>query len=221
MNDLPTMLTPDEIAAWLKLDVSDVLTELNSGRLRGLKMGTQWRVPKHELDAMVSPNVGVGDSHTDAIAGNWAACADFAYIWPNGNREKCTSAAQIDVKLASGTRRFSIGYALRKCFGQPRRRIVVFMGRAPKIVPAVEFVGTNDFADTKHVASVIKGPDNKHIRTASDLPPEYRGFRTCVFGDEIVGPNAFQCIAILAREDERDAMLRHAIIRARYKGWIA
>ena len=151
----------------------------------------------------------------------WQAGALFHHVWPDGTKEKYDTAYEADVPLSSGTRHFVIGYTNRSAAGmKDRRRVIVFLGHVPQITPIVEFSGTNDYAQTRRVASVIKDPSNRHVRSQSQLPVEYQGVPTVIYSDVVIGKNAARSLAVLADNDDRDLMLRHAIIRAKYKGLI-
>jgi len=41
-----------------------------------------------------------------------------------------------------------------------------------------------------------------------------------IYSEVVVGKYATKSIAVIAKDDEKDIMLRHALIRALYKGWI-
>jgi excisionase family DNA binding protein len=46
----PDLMTPSQVAQMLGVAESDVLTSLDSGDLKGKKIGTQWRVTKSAVD---------------------------------------------------------------------------------------------------------------------------------------------------------------------------
>lgn len=224
--------TPGEIAELTSTDATDVISELVAGRLRGFRIGAEWRVADASLQAfmggeLAEPAGNDGEKFVAAqtLAGakvEWTPRGRFIYTWPDGKtKEPYEPAYEADVVLPSGRHHFVIGYANRDAAGvKDRRRVIVFLGQVPQIIPVVEFCGANDFSETRRVASVIKDPSNKHVRSQAQLPPEYQGFPTVIYSEVVVGPYAARSVAVLANEDDRDLMLRHAIIRATYKGMI-
>jgi excisionase family DNA binding protein len=51
---MPELLGPAEVAKALGVAESDVLAVLESGELKGKKIGTTWRVPRAALDAYLA-----------------------------------------------------------------------------------------------------------------------------------------------------------------------
>jgi len=51
---MPELLDPAQVAQMLGVSESDVLTSLESGDIKGKKIGTQWRVPKAAVDAFLA-----------------------------------------------------------------------------------------------------------------------------------------------------------------------
>ena len=50
---VPELLTPAQVAKVLGVDEADVLSSLESGDLKGKKIGTQWRVTRAAVDAFL------------------------------------------------------------------------------------------------------------------------------------------------------------------------
>lgn len=228
--------TPAEIAELTRTAIEDVVAEMSGGRLRGFRIGPDWRVTDAALQSFMNgevvkesangsdaDDVRLEDPHKLDAKIEWKPMkADFTYTWPNGEtKETFDTAFEATVALSSGNHRFVIGYTVRKAAGMKnRKRIIVFLGQSQRLVPMVEFAGSNDFERTHRVASMIKGSSNERFHSPSQLPPEYRGMPTVVYSDLVIGPYAARSLAVLADYDDRDLMLRHAIIRATYKGLI-
>jgi excisionase family DNA binding protein len=51
---MPELLTPSQVAKVLGVDEADVIASLDSGDLKGKKIGTQWRVTRAAVDAFLS-----------------------------------------------------------------------------------------------------------------------------------------------------------------------
>jgi hypothetical protein len=83
--------------------------------------------------------------------------------------------------------------------------------------PVVEFVGADDFDRSRLTASIIKPGGSKHLRVGDEVPPEYGAFDVRPFNHIVTGPNAKRGLAVVSTIDDRDTMLRHAIIRWKAK----
>jgi excisionase family DNA binding protein len=57
--DLPEVMTPAEVAAWLRVDLNTVETLIEDGKLPAVKVGGEWRVSRADLLAFVDAG---GDS---------------------------------------------------------------------------------------------------------------------------------------------------------------
>lgn len=67
----PRLLTPDEVAEYLNITVSQVYTLMRDGDLVALKIGKRgvWRVDRAELDAYVSRLKAEAEKRIDAQQG--------------------------------------------------------------------------------------------------------------------------------------------------------
>lgn len=222
-NELPDIFTVEEVAEYTRTSAEAVLTELSCGRLRGLRIGAEWRVTADQLRAFVGDGTvgGSGANGTgpaDVLGIDWEPRDPFTYQWPLGKVESYDTAYEADVGLPSGQQHVVIGYGNRRAAGLNRRRVVVFFGHLPQPIPVVEFTGANDFDTSKRLASVIKDRTGHHVR--SRVPQEYDGVATAIYRSIVAGPYAARGMAVVADAEDRDTMVRHAIIRARYKGWV-
>ena len=229
--NIPTVLTPEEVAERTRTSPEAICAELEAGRLRGFKIGGEWRVTADQLVAFMTGEAnqsrgGRGEQRSDAMLAalsevEWKSRDQFAYTWPDGKTtETYDTAYEADVEQPSGRHHFVIGYTTRRAAGMDRPRVIVFLGEVPQIVPVVEFAGENDFEATHRLASVIKHPDGHHVRSEAQLPSEYEDLPTAMYPDLVAGPYAARSMAVVAHNDDWATMLRHALIRARYKGWL-
>jgi hypothetical protein len=162
------------------------------------------------------------------LSPEWRLANSFSYKWPAYSSEKhstaperYTKAYETEIDLPSGRYNIKIGYTTRKAFGIDNRlRITVFITIGNLFTPAVEFVGTDDFMETYKVASVIKTKKGHQVHSADQLPAEYKEMRIATYSDVVRGPYASHGLAVVADVNDRNTMLRHALIRAYYKGWI-
>ena len=103
---------------------------------------------------------------------------------------------------------------------------MVFLGALPRsLKPVVEFVGSNDFDTTGRMASPIKvasesGSGWRVVKSTEQLPSDYSGLDIVEYSEVVSGPNATKAAAVVVAKDDLTAMARHAIIRARWKGWL-
>jgi hypothetical protein len=84
------------------------------------------------------------------------------------------------------------------------------------------FIDVDDFTKTGDRAALISGkdgadkkgfaPNERHL-----LPPVYDGMRIEVQNDRIVGPNSRSRLVVVAREDDVDVMLNHALAHLRLR----
>jgi excisionase family DNA binding protein len=51
-------LTPDQVAALIKVHVMTVYNWLNAGKLRGYKAGDQWRIKQSDVETFLKSNQG-------------------------------------------------------------------------------------------------------------------------------------------------------------------
>ena len=56
MIDYPEMMTPDEAAAFLRVNRDVIYRRLRAKQLPGFRVGHQWRIPKSELIARAREN---------------------------------------------------------------------------------------------------------------------------------------------------------------------
>jgi excisionase family DNA binding protein len=57
-----TLYTPEEIAARLNLKLRTVWKWLKAGKLKGVKMGREWRIPDSDLQAFIDGLKAARDS---------------------------------------------------------------------------------------------------------------------------------------------------------------
>lgn len=65
--DGPKFLTPLQIADALQLNETTITRWLRTGRLRGFKVGKEWRVSSDDFDAFLEKRANVPEQTTDKI----------------------------------------------------------------------------------------------------------------------------------------------------------
>jgi hypothetical protein len=81
-----------------------------------------------------------------------------------------------------------------------------------------EFAAADDYAQTSELVAVIRGSDGgRRMYSAGDtLPAVYaERFRTEIYNERIVYPGAWNKLVVVAREDDHETMLNHALIQSR------
>jgi hypothetical protein len=142
--------------------------------------------------------------------------APFSYRWPTG--EEIFDEAlcfNVDGDI------YYIAYGFREAFGSNRRRVIVFRrSRKGKTLSAlVEFAGTDDWNETKLVASFIKKPDNKYARIGeAEKLPEYAVLKDHIKEhSSVIKDGKRGYAALVVREDDYEKILYHAVQRYKYK----
>ena len=149
--------------------------------------------------------------------GDFSKIASFNFRWPKtggGYEEEHFDEGYETTRQIDGhTFTFRIGFGNREAAGQLRKRVIVWLGNRP----LVEFAGGNDYETDSLLASVIKSPDGLQVVLNSYLPDEYKEFNIVRYNSIVRGPYASGNLAIIVHKNDLESMLRHAIIRARWK----
>jgi len=221
--NLPHVLTPDEIATYLKVDVEIVLKELDVGNLRGFKIGTEWRSTDTDILQYINntQNSLVKSKSSSESQINWRDRTDFVeigpfdYQWPK-SKEHFEKGYETTKLIGSRSYTFKIGFANREAAGKMRRRIVVWRDNWP----LVEFAGGNSYESDGLLTSIIKLKNGKQLRPSEKIPEEYKDFRIAKYDSIVRGPYASRNMAIVVVKGDLESMLRHAIIRGKWKNLI-
>lgn len=221
ISSLPQILTPDEIADYLKVSSNAVLKELEGGYLRGFKIGSEWRCTDAALLDYIGKNVNSllinrGTSkELECEPTSFTGIGEFDYQWPLAS-EHFENGYETTRKINGRIYTFKIGFTDRKAAGQMRRRVVVWIDNWP----LVEFAGSNNYESDELLASVIKVEGGKQLRPSGKMPDEYKDFHIAKYDSIVQGPYASRNLAIIVSKDDLESMLRHAIIRAKLKNRI-
>jgi hypothetical protein len=137
----------------------------------------------------------------------------FSYKWPDGTIEEYHEAYEGTVNADSVQIQVKIGIGERSAAGRMRKRVVVFLdGR-----PTVEFAGVDDFDKSGLVAGVITLRNRKRLKPGQRVPDEYRSFQLVRYNTVITGPRAMSAMAVLAKINDHNTMISHALIRAMFR----
>jgi hypothetical protein len=142
-----------------------------------------------------------------------------SYGWPKGRDRYEPYRVFMGTTRAEGAVQIGLGEAIRKNkWGRDRKYVVAFLSGGSPQQPLVEFVAADDYEQTRELVAVIRGSDGgRRMYGAGDaLPAVYtERFRTQIYNERVVHPGAWNKIVVVAREDDDEAMLNHALIQSR------
>jgi hypothetical protein len=142
-----------------------------------------------------------------------------SYRWPKGRDRYAPYRVFMGRTRAEGAVQIGLGETIRKnARGRDRKYVVAFLSGGSAQEPLVEFVAADDYERTRELVAVIRGSDGaRRMYGAGDaLPTIYaERFRTEIYNERIVYPGAWNKIVVVAREDDDETMLNHALIQSR------
>ncbi len=218
---LPKIMTVDEAADYFKIDKDVIVQELEQGHLLGFKIGAEWRFTEANLAEFInrnhaSPSIDqLSNSTLQYETTGFVEIEPFDYKWPV-SEEHFESGYETARTINGREHTFKIGFTDRYAAGQTRRRIIVWIDNWP----LVEFAGGNGYEDDGLLASIIKTQNGKQLRASAKIPEVYKGFNIARYDSIVQGSYASRNMAVIASKNDLELMLRHAIIRATWKGYI-
>ena len=157
-----------------------------------------------------------------ALPGDWRVVRERSgesYRWPNGRDAYEPYRVFMGTTRAEGAVQIGLGETVRENkWGRDRKYVVAFLSGGSPQQPLVEFVATDDYEQTRELVAVIRGSDGgRRMYGAGDaLPPLYADrFRTQIYNERVVYPGAWNKVVVVAREDDDETMLNHALIQSR------
>ena len=142
-----------------------------------------------------------------------------SYQWPEERERYSRYRVFIGATRAEGAVQIGLGETIRKNkWGRDRKFVVAFLSSGSPQRPLAEFVAADDYEETRELVAVIRGSDGgRRMYGAGDaLPRVYtEGFRTQLYSERVVYPGVWNKVVVVAREDDDDAMLNHALIQDR------
>ena len=204
---------------------------------------TLQRVPDQELgplliqlaqagfhDPIIKPVDADGSSSSTATAAgrtvdlpaDWGLVRERegqSYQWPDQREHYARYRVFTGTTRGEGAVHIGLGEATRRNrWGRDRKYVVAFLSGGSPQEPLVEFVATDDYEQTRELVAVIRGSDGgRRMYGAGDpLPSVYRErFRTQLYSERIVYPGAWNKVVVVAREDDDETILNHALIQSR------
>jgi hypothetical protein len=142
-----------------------------------------------------------------------------SYQWPDERDRYSRYRVFMGTARAEGAVCIGLGETVRKNkWGRDRKYVVAFLSSGSPQQPLAEFVAADDYEQTRELVAVIRGSDGgRRMYGAGDTLPELykERFRTQMYSDRVVHPGVWNKVVVVAREDEDEAMLNHALIQSR------
>jgi hypothetical protein len=142
-----------------------------------------------------------------------------SYRWPSGRDRYEPYRVFIGTTRAEGAVQIGLGETIRKNkWGRDRKYVVAFLSAGSPAQPLVEFVAADDYEQTRELVAVIRGSDGarRMYGVGDALPAVYtERFRTQLYNERVVHPGAWNKLVVVAREDDEEAILNHALIQSR------
>jgi hypothetical protein len=142
-----------------------------------------------------------------------------SYRWPKRRDRYAPYRVFMATTRTEGAVQVALGATIRaNAWGRDRKYVVAFLSGGSPQEPLVEFVATDDYEQTRELVAVIRGSDGgrRMYGVGDPLPTLYtERFRTQIYNERIIYPGAWNKIVVVAREDDDDAMLNHALIQSR------
>jgi hypothetical protein len=142
-----------------------------------------------------------------------------SYRWPSGRDRYSPYRVFLGTTRTEGAVQIALGETIRQNkWGRDRKYVVAFLTGGSPQQPLVEFVAADDYQQTHELVAVIRGSDGgRRMYSAGDtLPTLYlERFRTQIYNERVDHPGAWNKSAVVAREDDVEAILNHALIQSR------
>jgi hypothetical protein len=142
-----------------------------------------------------------------------------SYRWPSGRDRYSPYRVFIGTTRTEGAVQIGLGETIRNNrWGRDRNYIVAFLTGGSPQQPLVEFVAADDYEQTRELVAVIRGSDGgrRMYGPGDTLPSLYtERFRTQTYSERVDHPGAWNKLAVVAREDDDEAILNHALIQSR------
>jgi hypothetical protein len=142
-----------------------------------------------------------------------------SYRWPKRRDRYTPYRVFMGTTGAEGAVQVALGETIRtNAWGRDRKYVVAFLSSGSPQEPLVEFVATDDYEQTRELVAVIRGSDGgrRMYGPGDALPAVYtERFRTQIYNERITHPGAWNKVVVVAREDDDETMLNHALIQSR------
>lgn len=169
-----------------------------------------------------APKVGTTEGDLPAEWRKTREIEGQAYRWPDGDERYARYVVYNATTQREGNIHIALGQAERhETWGRDREYVIAFLTSGSPQVPLVEFLQTDDYAETGEMIAVVRGREGgrKMYGPADSLPDVYAAaFNTVMYRDYITAPGSWNKVAVLAHKDDHRTMLNHALVQARRRG---
>ena len=142
-----------------------------------------------------------------------------SYRWPEERDQYAPYRVFVGLTRAEGAVHIGLGETDRKSrWGRNRKYVVAFLSSGSPQQPLAEFVAADDYEKSRELVAVVRGSDGgrRMYGPGDALPRVYEErFRTELYSDRITYPGVWNKVAVVAREDDHETMLNHALIQGR------
>jgi hypothetical protein len=142
-----------------------------------------------------------------------------SYRWPEKREHYPRYRVFVGTTRAEGAVHIGLGETVRKNkWGRDRKYIVAFLSSGSPQQPVAEFVAADDYEETRELVAVVRGSDGgRRMYAPGDaLPRVYQDrFRTQLYSERVDYPGVWNRVVVVAREDDDETMLNHALIQGR------
>jgi hypothetical protein len=142
-----------------------------------------------------------------------------SYQWPDERDRYSRYRVFMGTTRAEGAVYIGLGETVRKNkWGRDRKYVVAFLTSGSPQQPLAEFVAADDYEQTRELVAVVRGSDGgRRMYGAGDALPEVykERFRTQMYSDRVVHRGVWNKVVVVAREDDDEVMLNHALIQSR------
>ena len=159
---------------------------------------------------------------TASLAEDWRVVRESegeSYQWPEDRERYSRYRVFLGTTRTEGAVHIGLGETVRKNkWGRDRQYVVAFLSSGSPQHPLAEFVAADDYEQTRELVAVIRGSDgSRRMYGAGDaLPQVYRErFRTQLYSERVAYQGVWDKLVVVAREDDHEAMLNHALIQGR------
>lgn len=205
--------TPEEVAEYFKVPVQAIKDEIASGRLRATNIAGFARIFYSALnDYKAEANGSAKSSAQSKEVITLKEVPNFYHTWPDTTKELYTDAHEGVAVYGGRNYHVKVGFTTSDSAGKDRRRSLVLVDR----YPSVQFTSAGTDKNGM-MASIIKDRSGKQLPVGAAVPPEYANLTVGPYQDVVVGPSAPTGLAVICSADDLQTMVRHALIRYRYR----
>ena len=221
---MENIYTLEEVSKRLKVPLEALEQEIEKGHLQALDVAGHVRISEialaeYKKAVTTKPKQRAGSKmpelKSDCSWLNLKPAANFIHRWPDTKVEEYKDV-QEGVATSNGRQyHVKLGWTTRRSAGEERRRWLILIDR----YPTVEFVKCNKdgVKGTEFAASIIRDRKGKQVPALTTVPPEYKDFPVAVYSEKVKGPGTANGQAVVCATNDFETMIRHALIRTKYR----